>query len=59
MIRDDYERFREVADKELPDGYVIHDYERKDDHWLFLARVVKNSHISFEEEYLSKSYNFI
>ncbi len=58
MLRADYNRFREVADLELPKGYVIHDYERQDDHWLFLARVVKNGHISFDEKYLSESYNF-
>ncbi len=58
MIREDYKRFREVADAELPEGYVIHDYERQDDHWLFLARIVRNSHISFDEKYLSASYNF-
>ncbi len=58
MIREDYERFREVADKELPEGYAIHDYERKENHWLFLSRVVKNSHICFEEKYLDESYNF-
>ncbi len=58
MLREDYNRFREVTDAELPYGYVIHDYERQDDHWLFLARIVKNSHISFDEAYLSESYNF-
>ncbi len=32
MLREDYNRFREVADAELSKGYVIHDYERQDDH---------------------------
>ena len=32
MLRDDYEKFRQVADEELPDNYVIHDYERKENH---------------------------
>ena len=43
MLRDDYLKFREVADRELPENYVIHDFERKEDHWLFLSRVVNNS----------------
>ena len=32
MLRPDYKRFREVADDELPQGFVIHDFERKEDH---------------------------
>ena len=41
MLREDYIRFREVADAELPGEYVIHDYGRQEDHWLMLARVWK------------------
>lgn len=58
MKRDDYEKFRKVADQELPKQFVIHDYARKEDHWLFLARVVQNSRICFEEEHLEKYHNF-
>ena len=58
MLRDDYIRFRKVCDKELPKHYVIHDYERKEDHWLFLSRVVSNASICFEEDYMAKHYNF-
>ncbi len=58
MKRDDYDRFRAVADAELPDNYVIHDYERKDDHWEFLIRVVNNSKICFDETYLREHNNF-
>ncbi len=58
MKRDDYDRFRAVADAELPDNYVIHDYERKDDHWEFLVRVVNNSKICFDEKYLREHNNF-
>ncbi len=58
MLRDDYMRFREVADKELPEGYCIHDFERKENHWLFLSRVVSNSRICFDEKYLDGNYNF-
>ena len=47
MKRDDYAKFREIADTELPENYCIHDYERQQDHWLFLARVVNNKHICF------------
>ncbi|MBR4671409.1 MAG: LicD family protein [Butyrivibrio sp.] len=58
MLRDDYEKFRQVADEELPDNYVIHDYERKENHWLFLARVVNNSKMCFDISYLDTHNNF-
>ena len=58
MKREDYVRFRQVADKELPKEFAIHDYERKEDHWLFLARVINRNQICFEEEHLNKHYNF-
>ena len=49
MKREDYRRFREVADRELPPEYVIHDYERQEDHWLFLARVCNSNHINYSK----------
>lgn len=58
MKREDYDKFRAVADIELPKEFVIHDYERKEDHQLFLARVVSNSRICFDEEHLKKYHNF-
>ena len=57
MKREDYKRFREVADKELPPEYDIHDYERHENHWLFLARVVNNKKICFDPDYLNSHYN--
>ena len=58
MKREDYIKFREVADRELPKAFVIHDYERKEDHWLFLSRVVSQNQICFDEEHLNKYHNF-
>lgn len=58
MKREDYRRFRKVADAELPPEFRIHDYERKEDHWLFLTRVVNHSQICFTEEHLRKYHNF-
>ena len=58
MMRSDYIKFRKVCDAHLPDGYVIHDYERKEDHWLFLSRIVSCEHINFDEKYLNEHYNF-
>ena len=58
MLRDDYNKFREVADQELPQEYVIHDYERQQNHWLFLSRVVNSAHYGFTKEYLDSHYNY-
>ncbi len=58
MLRDDYAHFRQVADAELPKEYVIHDYERQEDHWLFLARIVNHDKICFTPEYLNAHHNF-
>lgn len=58
MLREDYNRFRDVADKELPEEFAIHDFRSKEDHWLFLARVVNSNQISFDEEHLKKYHNF-
>ena len=58
MKREDYIRFKQVADLELPKEFAIHDYERKEDHWLFLSRVVNRNQICFEEEHLAKYNNF-
>lgn len=58
MLRDDYVKFRAVADEELPKEYMIHDFRRKKDHWLFLSRVVNNSKMCFDEAYLKQHDNF-
>ena len=57
MKRADYVKFREVADKELPPHYDIHDFERHENHWMFLSRVVNNKKICFDPEYLNAHYN--
>ncbi len=58
MKRDDYTKFRQVADHELPPDFCIHDYERHEGHWLFLSRVVSSTRINFDESYLNSHYNF-
>ena len=58
MKREDYNKFRAVADEELPNGFAIHDFRSKEDHWLFLARVVNSNQICFDEEHLNKYHNF-
>jgi len=58
MLRDDYEKFMAVADKELPEEFRIQNYERQKDHWFFITRIVSSEHICFEEDYLTKYHNF-
>lgn len=58
MLRKDYERFKEVAKDELPEEFAIHDYATKENHWLFLSRVVNCNQICFEEKHLEKYHNF-
>ncbi len=58
MKRKDYERFIEVADSELPDGYKINNLRNKSDFCLFLARVMNTSHISFDNDYLREHNEF-
>lgn len=58
MLREDYERFKEVAKDELPGEFAIHDYATKENHWLFLSRVVNCNQICFEEKHLEKYHNF-
>lgn len=58
MLRKDYERFKEVAKDELPGEFAIHDYATKENHWLFLSRVVNCNRICFEEGHLEKYHNF-
>lgn len=58
MKREDYERFLEVADSELPEGYCINNLRRREDFRLFLARVMNTSHIDFGGEHLRNNHEF-
>lgn len=58
MLREDYNRFCLVADKELPEGYAFHTYKSKNDHWLFLSRVVNTNQICYDLDHLNRFDNF-
>lgn len=58
MKRADYERFLEVAEKELPEGYTVINYERHENFFELLARVTSRSQICFEEDYLDEFHGF-
>jgi phosphorylcholine metabolism protein LicD len=58
MKRADYERFMEIAQTELPEGFAAYNYRNHDDFWLFLARVVGKQRICFEEDHLKRFHEF-
>ena len=58
MMRQDYIRFLEIAGDELPQGYGLHNFSNRDDHWFFTTSVVNNSHVCFDVEYLKEHNNF-
>lgn len=58
MKRADYERFLQVAERELPEGYAVFTYEKHPDFWSFLARVVAKNRICFEEKHLREFHGF-
>ena len=58
MLREDYERFRKIAQDELPEGFGIQDFRNQEEHWLFITRVVNTEHICFEEDHLNRFQNF-
>lgn len=58
MMREDYERFMEIAPLELPEGFSAYNCRNHDDFWLFLARVVGKQRICFEEEHLNRFHQF-
>ena len=58
MKRKDYERFREVASGELPEGYEVYNYKDSDDYWLYICRVVGRKRICFEPDHLERFHQF-
>ena len=58
MKRTDYERFREVAAGELPEGYEVYNYKDSDDYWLYICRVVGKKRICFETDHLERFHQF-
>ena len=58
MKRADYKRFVEVAPKEFAGRFHLFTYNTHKDFWHFLARVVGNTRICFEEEHLERFHQF-
>lgn len=58
MKRDDYNRFMEIANTELSEGFSAYNFRNHDDFWLFLGRVVGKQRICFEQEHLDRFHQF-
>lgn len=54
MKRKDYQRFAEVAEKELPEGYFVSNIYKDPEFSHFLLRVVNSHEISFKKDRLEK-----
>ena len=58
MKREDYCRFMEIAQTELPEGFSAYNFRNHDNLWLFLGRVVGKRRICFEEGHLERFHQF-
>ena len=58
MLRKDYKKFIEVAEEEFDGKFTLFTYKTHKDFWHFLARVVGNTRICFEEEHLNRFHQF-
>ena len=56
MLREDYNRFIRVAQKELPEGYKLATLHNWDGYYEFLARVVNSECIRMDDEFLKKHH---
>ena len=58
MLKDDYDRFLEIAEKELPEGYRILNIYKEPSYANFLTRIVNHSVIDTSESFLAENHGF-
>lgn len=58
MLREDYDRFRAVADEELPEGCWFMDYKWSDDFDHLIGRIINSRVLVVEGEALEKYHGF-
>lgn len=58
MLREDYDRFRAVADEELPEGCWFMDYKWSDDFDHLIGRIINSRVLVIEGEALEKYHGF-
>ncbi|MDO4187961.1 MAG: LicD family protein [Lachnospiraceae bacterium] len=58
MFRSDLNRFIEVSEKELPEGFKVQSFLNNDYSWKFIVNIVNTDRMCFTPEYLKGHYNF-
>lgn len=58
MKRPDYNKFLRVAEKEMPEGWHLLNYQNDDDYWDVMTRVLNSNQIRFDQDFLTKYHNF-
>lgn len=58
MLREEYEHFIRIAEKELPKGYSLLNLHTEKDYLETFSRIVNRRNVSFDEEQLKKYHNF-
>lgn len=58
MHRNEFEKFKTYAEKEMPEGYSIITFHNNDYSWKFIVNVAPNDRMNFTPEYLKSHYSF-
>lgn len=58
MLRDDYIRFNEIAEQELPEGYVVLNLHKEEFYFEYLTRVANGHRLNFDEDFLEQYHEF-
>ncbi len=59
MLREDYEKFLAIADKELPFGYELLTPYKEEPFYYLYARIANTRHITDDESFLKKFHHII
>lgn len=57
MLRDDYVRFKKIADKELPEGFLCLSLWDEDPFYEYIMRVTNGKKFNYENEFLKKYHD--
>lgn len=58
MLRDDYNKFMDVAAGELPEGYLVLSATDESEYTNWITRVSNSNRISFEDDRMNKYHNY-
>ena len=58
MKRADYQKFMDIAQFEMEEGFDVQTFRNQPDFWLFMGKVVNKNHFCFTKEHLRRFHNF-